>query len=387
MNKEFKALDDIGMAGLFLGQRRNFDRIIINKGRLNQESFTFLLKEEIHDIALAHGVLEILKLVLNGELPRFFDIFDLIKIDAAGFFDGVIHAEAAERRRQIEITAVIADFQRSVDFLAGRGDQVFGHIHHAVIIRIGLIELDHRELWIVTNVNALVAEIAADFVHALQTADNQAFQIKLRRDAQKEIHVESIVVSYKGTRRRSAGNDVEQRGFHFNVIQLIQLPAENGNNLRALDKGVLDGRIHNEIQITLAIARICVLQAVEFFGQRTQGFGQQLVSPVADGNFSALGTENFSRHFDQIADVEILPGFIALFAQLVDLAENLNAPRAVLQVDKAHFAHAAFAHDAPGHADRLAFIGVKIFADLAAVGVLRAFCDCKRELTRGLKGQ
>ena len=51
--------------------------------------------------------------------------------------------------------------------------QLFGQLHHAPEVRVGLIELQHSELRVVPDGDSLVTEITVDFVNALNTADDQ----------------------------------------------------------------------------------------------------------------------------------------------------------------------------------------------------------------------
>ncbi len=73
-------------------------------------------------------------------------------------------------------------------------------------VRVGLVELEHGELGIVMRRDAFIAEIAIDLVDAIESTDDQPFQIQFRRNSQEEVDVERIVMRYKRTRRRAAGN-------------------------------------------------------------------------------------------------------------------------------------------------------------------------------------
>ena len=59
-------------------------------------------------------------------------------------------------------------------------------IHHLVHVRIGPVKLQHRELGIVSAVDAFVAEVAIEFVDLFKAANQQSLQVKLRRDARIE---------------------------------------------------------------------------------------------------------------------------------------------------------------------------------------------------------
>ena len=75
--------------------------------------------------------------------------------------------------------------------------------------------------------DALVAEIAIDLIDAVEAADDQALQIKLRRDSQIEVHVERVVMGDKRTRDRAPGDGLHHRRFNFDETVARQESAES----------------------------------------------------------------------------------------------------------------------------------------------------------------
>jgi hypothetical protein len=67
-----------------------------------------------------------------------------------------------------------------------------------VVVRVGLVELEHGELGVVLGADAFVAEVAVDLVDAVEAADDQALEVELGRDAQEEIEIERVVVRLEG---------------------------------------------------------------------------------------------------------------------------------------------------------------------------------------------
>ena len=104
--------------------------------------------------------------------------------------------------------------------------QFRGEIHQAVVIRVGLVELQHGELGIVVRGNAFVAEVAIDFVDALQPAHDQPLQIQLRRDAQVQIDIERVVMRDERPRRRAAIERLHHGRFHFDEAARFELAAQ-----------------------------------------------------------------------------------------------------------------------------------------------------------------
>jgi hypothetical protein len=84
------------------------------------------------------------------------------------------------------------------------GHQIFGQAHHVVVVRVGLIELEHGEFRIVGPVHALVPKVVPNFIYPLDSSDQQPLEIQLVRDAQVERHVQRIVVGDKWLSRGTA---------------------------------------------------------------------------------------------------------------------------------------------------------------------------------------
>ena len=77
---------------------------------------------------------------------------------------------------EIERMALIFNFRADRWRRVRLVSRIRGEIHHAVIVGVGLIKLEHRELRVVMRGDAFVAEVAIDFVDPLQAADDQRFK-------------------------------------------------------------------------------------------------------------------------------------------------------------------------------------------------------------------
>ena len=77
---------------------------------------------------------------------------------------------------------------RRPDRLARDGlDELLDPPHRVLVVRVGLVPLDHGELGRVLVGDALVAEVAAQLVDALEAADDQPLEVELGRDAEVEV--------------------------------------------------------------------------------------------------------------------------------------------------------------------------------------------------------
>ncbi len=115
--------------------------------------------------------------------------------------------------------------------------------------------------------DAFVAEVAVDLINAVQPAHGEALQVKFRRNAQVQIHIERIVMGNKRTCRGAAGDGMHHRRFHFDVSALVEEAADFANDGRALDEHVPRISVRDQIQITLAVTNLHILKPMPFFRQ------------------------------------------------------------------------------------------------------------------------
>ena len=128
------------------------------------------------------------------------------------------HRQAIESIAELDRFPLIGDRRPAENFLRGLAHELLGQVHQVVIIPIGLVELEHRELGVVPRRDALVTEIAVDLENFLESADHQPLQIELRRDAQVQVHVQRVVMRAKRPRRGAARDGLHHRRFDLEVI-------------------------------------------------------------------------------------------------------------------------------------------------------------------------
>ena len=105
---------------------------------------------------------------------------------------GVDHRYTLKRLAEVHFDPVKDDSRRAEHLERDVADEVFGEIHHAVIVGVRLVELHHREFGVVTGVDTLVAEDSAYLIDLFKTADDKALEIKLKRDAELKILVKGV---------------------------------------------------------------------------------------------------------------------------------------------------------------------------------------------------
>ena len=227
--------------------------------------------------------------------------------------------------------------------MRGGADQLLGHLHHRGVIDIGLVELERGEFGVVPRRQPFVAKAAVDLEHLVgEPADHQPLQMQLGRDAQIEVDIERVVVGDEGLGRGAAGDRMQHRRLDFEIAARDEMAAQRGDDPAAPAQGLAALRVHDQIEVALAVAQLDIGETVKLLGQRAQGLGQDGEGGGVDRQLAARGAAHQPFDADQIADVEEPhrgePGRI----DEVAMAEHLDLAGGVVQVDE----HAAVAHGA-----------------------------------------
>ena len=134
------------------------------------------------------------------------------EVDAGLLEQRVPHRDPLPRRVEVDHDAVPLDPVGAEDALGDAGDELLEPGRGVVVVGVGLVPLEHRELGVVLGRDALVAEVLAELVDAVDAADDAALQVELGRDPQVEVAVEGVVVGGERPRQRAAVERLEHRG-------------------------------------------------------------------------------------------------------------------------------------------------------------------------------
>ena len=124
--------------------------------------------------------------------------------------------------------------------------------------------------------DALVAEVLADLVDALETTDDQPLQVELGRDPQVEVGVELVVVRHERMREGAAVARLQHRGLDLDEPVGIQVAPDRGDDAAAHEEVGARLLVHQQVEVALAVARLRVGEAVEGVGQRRADLPEQL---------------------------------------------------------------------------------------------------------------
>ena len=164
----------------------------------------------------------------------------------------------------------------AADGVGRRGGHLLDHRHDVVVVDVGLVGLEHRELGVVLEADALVAEVLADLVDAVDAADDAALEVQLDGDAQVEVALELVVVRDEGSRQGAAVERLQHRRLDLDEAALVQEAADRGDDARALDEHLARVVVDDEVEVALAVARLDVGEAVVLLGHRAQRLAEQL---------------------------------------------------------------------------------------------------------------
>ena len=123
--------------------------------------------------------------------------------------------------------------------------------------------------------DAFVTEHAANFKHALHAANDEALQVQFECNAQKQLHVERVVVRDEWASMGAAHFHVQHWRFYFNEFLVVQSFPEAGDscvtNLECTARFFVD----DEVGVALAITGVNIGKPMPFVGQRANGFRKQ----------------------------------------------------------------------------------------------------------------
>ncbi len=341
----------IGIGGA--GQGRHFHRIIDDEGRLPQHMLGDLLKQRELQSAQSHA-LEFVRGVIGVETAQLAAqkaVIGQLRVGVVGgvLLDGLRQGQPSKRRAQVQRAPLVGEHRSAAGELRGVANQRLGEIHLVAVGPPGGVELHHGELGVVPRAQAFVAEIAVDLEHPLEAAHQQALEVKLGRDAQIHLLIERVVVRDERFGRSTSGNGVQHGRLNLHETRCQHFVAQRRDGLAAQREAFARFWCDDEIDITLAVARFHVFEAVKLVGQGAQRLDQQSHLLGPNGQLAGARFEQHAVATDPVAQVVVFEGGMGLFTSDIVGNVDLNAPRTVLQSGKTGLAHHALEHHAARH--------------------------------------
>ena len=342
------------------GQRGHVDGEVTVEGGLDGPLLHQPLVHLQHDLAVAPARLgrhprlgaQLAQPVLAGAR---------VDLGAEGLGDRAVHGLGRPVAAEVILLPGPARHRRPVHGHGRVLDQFPGQGGHGVVVAVGLVRLQHRELGIVGGVHTLVAEDPADLVDLLDTADHQPLQVQFQRDPQEELHVVGVDPGHERARVGAAVHRLQHRRLHLEEAPLVQVGAdrlEHGGPDPGHPPGV---RVHDQVHITVAHPGLHVAEPPVLFRQRPQALGGDRVAVGEDGQLTAAGGDHLAFHPDVVPEVHVpLPGGQRLRADPVQGDHDLDVAGTVPDRGEAELPAGPGQHDPAGDADPVPGVGVRL---------------------------
>ncbi|MNI55258.1 hypothetical protein D3C73_1101960 [compost metagenome] len=104
------------------------------------------------------------------------------KVNASHFFNSINHSDTAPAWRQIDFLSLVVDLLAAKNLLSDMGNHILSQLHNVLVVRIRFVQLNHGELRVMACGDTFITVNTANLIDFLQTADNQALQMKLNRN-------------------------------------------------------------------------------------------------------------------------------------------------------------------------------------------------------------
>ena len=134
------------------------------------------------------------------------------------------------RARQVDLVPPERDLRRPDRFLRRALHQRLRPLHRVVVVGVGLVPLELRELRRVLVGDALVAEVLRDLVHLLEPADDQALQVQLVRDAEVDVLVEVVRVRDERLGEGASVLRLQDRRLDLDEALAVEIRANRGDH-------------------------------------------------------------------------------------------------------------------------------------------------------------
>ncbi len=200
--------------------------------------------------------------------------------------------------------------------------------HRVAIVGVGLVPLEHRELGLVLVRDALVAEVLADLVDPLETADDEALEVELVRDAEVVVRVELVVVRDERLREAAPVERLQDRRLDLDEAVRVEPAADCGDHARANHRLGARLLVHEQIEVALAVAELDVRDPVERVRERAPVLSEQDQLVDGDGRLAAAGFGGRADDSNDVAEVDVD------VTRARRVAEQLDPPGAVDEVEE-----------------------------------------------------
>ena len=193
--------------------------------------------------------------------------------------------------------------------------------------------------------DALVAEVLADLVDALEPADDQPLQIELGRDPEIEVLLEVVPVRDERLREGAAVARLQHRRLDLDEAVGVEVAPDRRDDAAAQEEVRACLLVHQQVEVALSVPQLDVGEAVEHVRQRRAVLREQLEAGDLQRRLAPARLRRMSLHADDVAEVD------------VDLlGDQLDPPAPVDEVEEGDLPHLAPGHHPAGEAELLRLV-------------------------------
>ena len=192
--------------------------------------------------------------------------------------------------------------------------------------------------------DALVAEILADLVDALQPSHDQPLEIQLGGHAQVERAVELVVVRREGACARAAVERLQDRRLDLDESRPVEVCPPRRDHAGTPLRVVAHVGVDHQIDVAMTVARLDVREAVMQVGDRALAGCQQLKLLESERELTAPARDGLARDADDVTELRLGDGREELLAEIIGAGEQLQPPAAVLETEERGLAVHATRH-------------------------------------------
>src|SRR5690606_16549010 len=164
-------------------------------------------------------------------------------------------------------------------------------------------------------------------------------------------HVERVVMRLEWPGGGATRNRMHHRRLDLGEIVRVEERAQEADQPAADLEDAPRLRVDDQIDVTLPDLQLRIDDAVPLLRQRAERLHEQPELGRIDRQLARVRLEELAARGEDVADVPLLEVGVERLAQPLALHENLDLPRAVLELHEARLAHHALREHAARHAD------------------------------------
>mmetsp|Transcript_13576 Transcript_13576/g.23845 ORF Transcript_13576/g.23845 Transcript_13576/m.23845 type:complete len:261 (+) Transcript_13576:993-1775(+) len=201
---------------------------------------------------------------------------------------------------------VILDLVRTLDCHHHLADHLLGHLHQVIVVSISHVELHSCELRVVCEVNTLIPELATHLVNTLNAAHNQLLQEQFWCNAHVHVLLEVVVMCHERLGCGSTWDQVHHRCLHLKEATVVKEPAHKLDDLGAGVEDATHFRVADEVQISLTVACLLILETVMCLGRHVQARRKHLERLGEDRELALFAFARVAHHTNDVTTLGVV---------------------------------------------------------------------------------